>query len=65
MNCTIHTDAPAVAYCRTCGTALCAACKRDVRGVIYCENCLAQRMAMCSHRPRPAPRRSANPHLSL
>ena len=44
MNCAVHQETPAVAYCRTCGTALCAACKRDVRGVIYCENCLAQRL---------------------
>jgi len=44
MNCAVHTETPAVAYCRTCGKALCAACKRDVRGVIYCENCLAQRL---------------------
>lgn len=44
MNCAVHTETPAVAYCRTCGKALCAACKRDVRGVIYCENCLAERL---------------------
>ncbi|MGE5204517.1 MAG: LiaI-LiaF-like domain-containing protein [Chlamydiota bacterium] len=44
MNCAVHTETPAVAYCRTCGKALCAACKRDVRGVIYCEDCLAQRL---------------------
>ena len=44
MNCAVHKEVPAVAYRRTCGTALCAACKRDVRGVIYCENCLAQRL---------------------
>ena len=44
MNCAIHGEVPAVAYCRTCGKALCASCKRDVRGVIYCENCLAQRL---------------------
>jgi hypothetical protein len=44
MNCAVHQETPAVAYCRTCGKALCAACKRDVRGVIYCENCLAERL---------------------
>jgi hypothetical protein len=44
MNCAIHTDTPAVAYCRTCGKGLCAACRRDVRGVIYCEECLASRL---------------------
>ena len=44
MNCANHTGVPAVAYCRTCGKALCANCTREVRGVIYCENCLASRM---------------------
>lgn len=44
MNCANHADAPAVAYCRTCGKALCNACTRPVRGVIYCEDCLGSRM---------------------
>jgi LiaF transmembrane domain/B-box zinc finger len=44
MNCVIHTETPAVAFCRTCGKALCAACKRDVRGVVFCEDCLANRV---------------------
>ena len=45
MNCANHADQAAVAYCRTCGKALCANCTRPVKGVIYCENCLADRMA--------------------
>lgn len=44
MNCANHTDVSEVAFCRTCGKPLCAACTRDVRGVIYCENCLAARL---------------------
>jgi len=44
MNCANHSEAPAVAYCRTCGKPLCSSCTRDVRGVIYCENCLASRL---------------------
>src|SRR5260370_34744109 len=44
MNCAIHNDVPAVAYCRTCGKALCASCKRDVRGVMFCEECIAKRL---------------------
>jgi len=44
MNCANHTDVSAVAYCRTCGKPLCATCTRDVRGVIYCEHCLAARV---------------------
>ena len=44
MNCAVHNQVPAVAYCRTCGKAVCDQCKRDVRGVIYCEDCLASRV---------------------
>lgn len=44
MNCAIHNDVPAAAYCRTCGKALCENCKRDVKGVIYCEDCIAARI---------------------
>lgn len=44
MNCAQHTDAVAVAYCRSCGKALCEACKREVQGTVYCEPCLAARI---------------------
>lgn len=45
MNCANHVDVPAVAYCRTCGKPLCSVCSRDVRGVIYCEECLASHLS--------------------
>ncbi len=41
MKCLNHPESDAVAYCRQCGKALCADCRRDVRGVSYCEDCLA------------------------
>jgi len=44
MNCANHPDIANVAFCRTCGKPLCAACSRPVQGVIYCETCLAQRL---------------------
>jgi hypothetical protein len=50
MNCAVHTDVPATAYCRTCGKALCENCKRDVMGAIYCEPCIAVRL----HGTQPA-----------
>ncbi|MGH9642702.1 MAG: LiaI-LiaF-like domain-containing protein, partial [Terriglobales bacterium] len=46
MNCAYHADQSAVAYCRTCGKALCANCTRPVRGVIYCEDCLGAKMGV-------------------
>jgi len=44
MTCATHSDQQATAYCRTCGKALCQTCQRDVRGVIYCQDCLAARL---------------------
>ncbi|HET9698209.1 MAG TPA: DUF5668 domain-containing protein [Terriglobales bacterium] len=44
MNCTVHPESAATAYCRTCGKAMCDACKHTVHGVIYCEDCLANRV---------------------
>jgi hypothetical protein len=44
MNCAVHTDTTAAAFCRTCGKALCENCKRDVMGAIYCEPCIAARL---------------------
>jgi hypothetical protein len=44
MNCAVHNQTQAVAYCRTCGKALCQECKRDVIGAIYCEPCIAARL---------------------
>src|SRR5947209_10773784 len=44
MNCAVHSQNQAVAFCRTCGKALCEDCKRDVMGAIYCEPCIAARL---------------------
>lgn len=41
MKCAVHPDVDAAGYCRNCGKALCAQCARDVRGILYCETCLA------------------------
>lgn len=54
MNCANHPNVPATAYCRTCGKPLCANCARDVRGVVYCENCLAERVEGTATVPGPA-----------
>jgi hypothetical protein len=37
MNCFNHTETPAIAYCRTCGKALCAECRRTAQGTIFCD----------------------------
>ncbi len=40
MNCVNHAENPNVAFCIRCGHALCNECVRNVRGSVYCENCL-------------------------
>ena len=56
MNCANHPQSPIAAYCRTCGKPLCANCTRPVMGVIYCENCVAERMgASAPPPPQPGP----------
>jgi Domain of unknown function (DUF5668)/B-box zinc finger len=56
MNCANHPQNPVSAYCRTCGKPLCVACTRPVAGVIYCENCLAERLGSV---PPPTPYQTA------
>jgi hypothetical protein len=45
MTCAVHTDREATGYCRNCGKALCPECTREVRGALYCEDCLAGLLA--------------------
>ncbi len=37
MKCSNHPDVTVSAYCRTCGKALCAECRRDANGSVFCE----------------------------
>ncbi len=50
MKCAVHAEVDAKGYCRNCGKALCDQCTRDVRGILYCEECLATLVT----RPQPA-----------
>ena len=36
MNCQVHPEVPATAYCRTCGKPVCDECRRDAFGTVYC-----------------------------
>jgi hypothetical protein len=51
MNCYQHSETPAVAFCRTCGRALCAECKHTAFGTVYCPE----------HAPAEAPAVAAAP----
>lgn len=38
MNCYLHPESPAVAFCRTCGRSLCTLCQRPAEGTIFCQD---------------------------
>jgi hypothetical protein len=44
MKCAVHPDVDATGYCRNCGKPMCPDCVRQVRDVLYCEDCLATGM---------------------
>ena len=54
MKCAVHSDVDAVGYCRNCGKAMCSACVRPVRAVLYCEDCLATIMGIPGAAPAAA-----------
>jgi hypothetical protein len=45
MKCAVHPEVDATGFCRNCGKALCATCTREVKGALYCEDCLAAALA--------------------
>jgi hypothetical protein len=46
MKCAVHPEVDATGYCRNCGKALCPACVRPVRDLLYCEDCLGAMMGL-------------------
>ncbi len=54
MTCLNHPETAAVAYCRTCGKALCAECKRTAQGTIFCEEHLPAAATPGAAPPAPA-----------
>ena len=61
MNCSVHPQAIATAFCRTCGRPLCPQCSHSVRGVIYCEDCLASALGDAAPPPSPGPAMKPGP----
>lgn len=55
MNCATHTETAAEAFCRTCGKAMCEACRQEWQGVVYCAGCagVAQAAAVAAAPPGP------------
>ena len=65
MTCANHPQTESVAYCGHCGRALCAECKREVGGMLYCEQCLANRLRSPGLTPLPGLGEGPNPGLAL
>jgi hypothetical protein len=65
MNCAIHQQTPAVAYCRTCGKPLCESCKREVHGIIYCEDCLASHVQAAPDAPKAVNPNAPHPGVAF
>ena len=68
MNCANHPDFAAIAYCRTCGKALCETCRRVAAGTIYCaEHAPASADSSTSpySSPAPLPDSAASPALAF
>jgi hypothetical protein len=40
VRCAIHQDREAIAFCRSCGNALCPDCRITIGGIAYCQTCL-------------------------
>lgn len=55
MKCAKHPEIDSVVFCGHCGRALCAECKHEVRGMIYCEDCLAARLGTPGFSPIMGP----------
>jgi hypothetical protein len=45
MNCANHPERERVAFCQNCGKPLCQECARTVGSAVFCEPCLATRLA--------------------
>jgi TM2 domain-containing membrane protein YozV len=64
MKCATHSDVDATGFCRNCGKPLCPQCTRDVRGALYCEECLAGLVGSPAAKP-VMPGTGSNPGTAL
>ena len=62
MKCAVHADVDASGYCRNCGKPMCTACTREVKGALYCEDCLG---TLVSAAPAASPPGTSHPGAAL
>jgi len=65
MKCVNHPSVDSVAFCGQCGRPLCGECKHEVRGMAYCESCLAARLQGPGLPPLYGPTGGPNPGVAL
>ena len=63
MNCTNHPDREHIAFCQNCGKPLCQECSRSVHAAVYCEPCLAARLA--AEQPPASPLSPGQPNPAI
>lgn len=64
MNCANHPEAPAVAFCRTCGKPLCQVCQRPAQGTIFCDEHIAAAAPGTGATTPPPPPPNYSPYTS-
>lgn len=64
MNCSIHPDRPAVAFCRECGVPMCEECRRPALGSIYCETHLPAAVPPAGAPPDVPPSPVSSPYTA-
>ncbi len=63
MNCYQHPEAPATAYCRSCGRPLCAVCQRPAEGTVFCPEHAPVAAGGYAGQADPGAFDSANPYV--
>src|ERR1700693_2082410 len=55
MNCANHPDREHTAFCQNCGKPVCQECTRVVGSAVFCEPCLAAKLAGATAPPNASP----------
>jgi hypothetical protein len=63
MNCANHSDREKTAFCQNCGKPLCQECTRKIGDAVFCEPCLAAKLASAAPAAAPFPAPIPAPNL--
>jgi len=61
MNCYLHPETPAGAFCRSCGRPLCTLCQRSYEGTVFCQDHVP--MAAYQAPADPGAQAASNPYF--